>query len=448
MTDLTQFLPEQSKTVSAIFAHHKKVGDAELARGYLGASIIGHHCERYLWYCFRQCCKPDFDGRMYRLFETGDLEESRFIKELRAIGCTVHDVTELGEQFEVSALGGHFSGHMDGCALGIPEAPKTWHVLEFKTHNAKSFKELKKKGVKESKPQHYAQMQVYMHLTGMKRALYLARNKDTDDLFSERVHYETIYALQLMDRAKTIIESTAPPERIASRPDHYQCSWCDAKQICWSVTGTESTAFPISSLSCRQCCHATPCLGLDTDHAQWTCEKHKRGLSPECQARPCDHHLILPGLLAFAEPSEYSEDELGYGYIEFTNHDGHPWRHGYAYGGYRSKELMKLPASLLKNEMINTAKDLFGAKVTDCQFDILDRYPKGDSRTIWEGSSDELAAAWQSNYGEDLLLLTPITGCVLPFHSAAEFEGDRVAIIWSEREQIGINRAEIREGVE
>ena len=158
MTDLTQYIPEQSKTVAAIFAHHKKTGDAEPVRGYLGASIIGHHCERYLWYCFRQCCKPDFSGRMYRLFETGDLEEPRFIRELRAIGCTVHDTDENGEQFEVSAFGGHFSGHMDGCALGIPEAPKTWHVLEFKTHNAKSFRGLVKKGVKESKPQHYAQI--------------------------------------------------------------------------------------------------------------------------------------------------------------------------------------------------------------------------------------------------------------------------------------------------
>ena len=49
------------------------------------------------------------------------------------------------------------------------EAPKTWHVLEFKTHGVKSFADLTAKGVVLSKPQHAAQMQIYMHLTGIKR---------------------------------------------------------------------------------------------------------------------------------------------------------------------------------------------------------------------------------------------------------------------------------------
>ena len=49
--------------------------------------------------------------------------------------------------------------------LGIPEAPKTWHVLEFKTHNSKSFAKLEKEGVQKSNPMHYAQMQVYMGCT-------------------------------------------------------------------------------------------------------------------------------------------------------------------------------------------------------------------------------------------------------------------------------------------
>ncbi|GAG27102.1 unnamed protein product, partial [marine sediment metagenome] len=71
MADIAQHLLKQSKTVVAIYAHYKEVGDAEPVRGYLGASIIGHPCERYLWYVFRQCCKPEFDGRMHRLFETG-----------------------------------------------------------------------------------------------------------------------------------------------------------------------------------------------------------------------------------------------------------------------------------------------------------------------------------------------------------------------------------------
>ena len=227
-------LAQQSKTVEAIFAHYKKVGDSEPKRGYLGASEIGHYCERYLWLKYRGFVNEDFYGRMYRLFETGDLEEARFVKNLRDIGCTVHDVDDNGKQFAVHALDGKFSGHMDGCAIGIPEAPKTWHVLEFKTHNAKSFAKLKKEGVKKSKPQHYCQMMVYMGLTGMTRALYLARNKDDDDLYSERIRFDRQEFDVLMSRAYHIINDRMPPDRISDRPDYYECSYCPARELCWN----------------------------------------------------------------------------------------------------------------------------------------------------------------------------------------------------------------------
>ena len=82
---------------------------------------------------------------MLRLFETGRLEEERLVRNLRRIGVTVLDVDpETGRQWHVQAHGGHFGGSLDGVGLGILEAPRTWHVLEFKTHNAKSFAELKR----------------------------------------------------------------------------------------------------------------------------------------------------------------------------------------------------------------------------------------------------------------------------------------------------------------
>ncbi|KKM91651.1 hypothetical protein LCGC14_1226400 [marine sediment metagenome] len=428
MTDLTPYLPAQSETVKAIFDHYKKVGDAEPIRGYLGASIIGHPCSRYLWYTFRHCCKPEFDGRIRRLFETGNLAEDRFVENLVQIGVTVYSVVPgtNEQQFEVKALHGHFSGHMDGCALGIPEAPKTWHVLEFKTHNTKSFANLKRQGVQKAKPQHYAQIQIYMHLTGMTRALYLAVNKDTDDLYSERIRYDAEYATQLMEKAEGIIVAITPPERVGRRPDSYHCKWCDTQSLCWGYQHEKDilkvvpkcSALPIPALSCRQCWHAEPVMS--GQFGQWACKKHKRSLSPECQVRLCEDHLVLPGLLTIKEPP----------------------------GGYSSKELQKLPVSLLKNKMITTAKNLFSATVTDCQQDVLHRYPEGGSRTIWKGPTGELEAAWDKKYGEKLLGLTPIARCNLPFHNAAEFEGGRVAIVWKEKEQIGTTQAEIREEVE
>ncbi len=450
MTSLKDVLPNESETVKGIYAHYKKMGDAKPTRGYLGASSIGHHCERYLWYQFRYCCKPEFDGRMYRLFETGELEEYRFEIDLENIGCAVHIRDQNGDQFEVSTLGGHFSGHMDGCAIGIPEASKTWHVLEFKTHNTKLFAKLKKEGVEKSFPKHYVQCQIYMHLTGMKRTLYLAKNKDTDELYSERIHYNKERAEGLIKKAEFIIETTAPPPRTSERSDYYLCKWCDARAICFGIQEEgKYQALPVPAISCRQCCHATPVTDNEAyTFACWHCEKHKRSLSEANQSKACEDHLCLPGLFAFAEPEEYgtytgSTQE----YIDFKNADGKIWQHGVGEGGFTTKELMQLSQQQLSIGMVSAAKELYKAEVTGvCHDDILLRYPVEDSEIVWHGRASQLEHVWKVTYCEDLSLLIPIATSDNFECRVAEYGGhdtDRVVIFWPDTKE-----AEIRKGKE
>ena len=108
---------------------------------------------------------------------------STLVAELRAVGVDVQDVDPATkEQWEVDAIDGHFKGHADGILTGVLEAPKARHLFEAKTHNEKSFRQLVKHGVAEAKPEHVAQMQVYMGLLSLNRAFYLAKNKDTDAL--------------------------------------------------------------------------------------------------------------------------------------------------------------------------------------------------------------------------------------------------------------------------
>ncbi len=318
----------KSPVIDAIFRYHKQKGDSEQTRGYLGMSEIGHPCSRYLWFKFRNCIKSNISGRVYRLFETGNLAEQRFIEELKAIGCEVHDRDEQGDQFSCNDFGGHFSGHMDGCAKGLPGVGATFHVLEFKTHNDKSFTKLSKEGVKAAKPQHYCQCQCYMHYSGMTRALYLAVNKNDESLYAQRVHYNKEEALDLVYRAKNIITSVEPLPRLSDRPDYYECKWCDAHDICHGC----DKALPLPMISCRQCCYATPLI--DQDGAKWKCEK---GLDPHKADMPviCDKHLCLPGLFPYAEPTDYTD-----GMICFKNKDdGKEWQHGGFC--YSTKELME-----------------------------------------------------------------------------------------------------------
>ncbi|GAG14589.1 unnamed protein product, partial [marine sediment metagenome] len=246
-------------------------------------------------------------------------------------------------------------------------------------------------------------------------------------------------AEQLMQRAERIITSVSPPDRISNRRDFYQCNWCDAKGICW---GEESSgpALPIPSLSCRQCCHATPVIKNEWgDGGWWKCEKDG-GEARKIDNCKCDNHLVLPGLLAFAEPTDFGVNEEGWNFIEFTSHigrtdfvgihDGPKWGHGNAAGCYSSAELTKLPASALTNEFLHGATELFGATVTDHGMDILQRYPEEDSRIIWKGPGDLLTEAWKTEYNENLLSLTPIARDIGADYSAVELEGGRVAIIY------------------
>jgi len=309
MADLTGAI---DPIVSAIYEAYHKAGSVEASRAYLGASIIGKECSRALWYDFRWASKADFDGRMYRLFQTGHLEEPRMVADLRAIGAEVFDVNPAnGKQFGFVDHAGHMRGHMDGCARNIPGGGGKWHVLEFKTHSAKSFADLTKNGVKKSKPQHYDQMQWYMGQSGMDRALYLAKNKDTEELYSERVPFDKVRFEQIQVRAPSVIFAETPPSKLSEDPSYYVCKMCDHRPVCHLGR--------VPAVSCRTCVHSTPEQQGD---GRWSCAKtgtpdpNINSIPINVQRAGCPQHLPLPFLLTYAEPVD-----AGDGWIHFKRKD-------------------------------------------------------------------------------------------------------------------------------
>ena len=106
--------------VDRIYKHYEERPDK--SRSHLGASEIGYECERRLWLSFRWAASESFDGRILRLFETGNLAEQRFIDNLQAIGITVKPLdAETGLQHQVSELSKHFGGSIDAIAYNIEE---------------------------------------------------------------------------------------------------------------------------------------------------------------------------------------------------------------------------------------------------------------------------------------------------------------------------------------
>jgi hypothetical protein len=257
-------------------------------RAYLGASVLGSECSRFVWYQFRWAYQPEeLEPRILRLFDTGHREEERIIDDLRAGGLYV-----FGQQQGFAAFGGHLRGHIDGIVGGLPEAPKTPHLIEVKTHNDKSFKDLLKNGVRKSKPQHYAQMQVYMHLSGYKRTAYIAVNKNDDSIYVERVEWVQKIADALMVKALSIIKANEAPPKLHENPDMpaaYVCGWCPALGICHRRV--------MARRNCRTCISSTAITGENED-AKWHCAHWDKFLTLNEQKAGCSDHLYLPSLVS------------------------------------------------------------------------------------------------------------------------------------------------------
>ena len=296
-------------------------------RPHLGASLIGRPCERALWYTFRWCAVQKHEPRILRLFARGHREEEHLSALLRAAGATVMTVNpSTGRQWSFG--NGHFGGSMDGACVGLPDAPKTWHVVEYKTHGAKSFASLSAKGVQAAKPEHWAQMQCYMAWTGMERALYVAVCKDDDRLYLERVDADKPAAQALMDRAQRIIDAPTPPEGISTDPSWYECKFCDHREIC------HGTAAPLPT--CRSCSHSTPEPG-----GVWTCRHHGgRRIDVLEQKAGCTGHRVIPILLKnWAEPIDASESD---NWVKYRLKDGGEFVNGEPVEGFTSEELYAL----------------------------------------------------------------------------------------------------------
>jgi hypothetical protein len=250
-------------------------GADEGYRSHMGASLIGSECARKIWYGFRWTSKGAFSARILRLFNRGHLEEARFISMLLAIGCEVYQHDENGKQFRISDVGGHFGGSGDGVAMKVPDVPEGYAcLLEFKTHNANSFKKLVTEGVRSAKFEHFVQMQVYLRKMGIHYALYMAVNKNDDDIYGEIITVDPLVGDQFVDRARTIIFMHEAPKRISNSAGYFECKWCDYHPICHMKKMPDTT--------CRTCNHIMP-VGDGT----WFCNQKNADRSKEDQLVGC-----------------------------------------------------------------------------------------------------------------------------------------------------------------
>ena len=310
----------QDPTMLAVDAAMEAHEATKPPRQYLGASGIGHACERKSWLDFRHASPRKIDAKGLRRIHDGFAGEAIMIERLsRVEGITLHINGEYNtDQIGFQDFGGHFRGHLDGMILGLIQSPKSWHVWECKVCDQKKIDALAKlkhehgeKGALKAWDEiYYGQAQIYMHYMGVDRHYLTACTPGVRDVVTCRTAYDEADAIRIIAKAKRVIQSPTPPARISTDPSWFQCHWCDHQDVCHGSK-------VVAQSGCRTCVHATP-----LDDGTWHCARFDEVLAFDKQRAGCPAHLFIPALVPF-EQTDSGDD-----WIEYTKPDGSTWVDG------------------------------------------------------------------------------------------------------------------------
>ena len=214
-------VPAQDKIAMDMYEAAARSRKADGPRHYLGMSEIGKKCSRSLWYGFRGFPAMEIDGRAIMIFRFGDRIESEVVYWLKQAGYMVE-----GTQTAFNDHNGLFCGHCDGIIHGVTSRA---HILEVKSCNDRKFAAFKQSGVKAVYPVYYAQCQCYMGYAGLDRALMVIQNKNTSEIYTERLYFSKDDFQAFRDRAASIISANDIPGPIN---DAFECKWCNHRIIC------------------------------------------------------------------------------------------------------------------------------------------------------------------------------------------------------------------------
>lgn len=182
-----------------------------------------------------------------------------------------------GKQFRIVSANGHFGGSLDGIAIHSL-FPGVEFLIEFKTHNTKSFCYTHSDGVSMAKPEHWGQMCLYGYKRGIKYAIYFAVNKNDDDLHLQIVELDWTLGANLDSKGEYVIVSQTPPPRISEQPSYFKCKCCDFLGVCHHGEPVEK--------NCRSCRHASPVA-----NAEWFCSQFGANIPADFIPKGCDKHF-------------------------------------------------------------------------------------------------------------------------------------------------------------
>lgn len=237
----------------------------EKPRRYIGASMIGTDCDAEVAFSLRGFPNEQPTPKLKRIFALGHALEDMVVNDLKSVArLPIFDRDPLtGRQYSFNSLGGHVVCHLDG----MIETADGLNVLEIKSMNDAMWKRFKKHGVQVSHPKYYAQLQLMMAMSELKRSVFIAYNKNTSEYHCEFVDRDSLEIDFVAEKANRALADQA--HKIASDPDDWRCARCFKRSACWGLIPVEPT--------CARCAHA-----VSAETGDWFCERHNQVAETVC----------------------------------------------------------------------------------------------------------------------------------------------------------------------
>lgn len=242
MPDISDLLHKPDPTLDALNKILESEQQLRTSKN-IGFGAIGHECRRKIQYDINSEEPEIFTAETLRIFRNGHNDEALMIADLLKIpGIELHykDPDRDNKQYKLDALGGRFTGRLDGVIKGIIQAPTTFHVYEHKSVNDKKFDKLDKLKIKLGEKEalrewdmvYFSQAQSAMKYTDLDRHYMTVSTPGLRRVTSVRTNYDKGFADSLERKAATIINAKEPLERISEDREYFTCKFCRHREMC------------------------------------------------------------------------------------------------------------------------------------------------------------------------------------------------------------------------
>lgn len=334
-------------------------------RAYLGASSIGHECNRYLWLNFRKAYKDYINYKSAKHFADGHYSEDVVAERIINAGIKLQTIDkETGRQFAVSDCGGWFRGHKDGIiedwALVEGEEGEDY-VWEHKCSGKlstmlKYIAEDETTALKRWNEIYYEQAQTYMHHSGIHKHLTTVSPEGSRDGKNGEAICETLYDPEVYAaikvKAENIITSDRMPDGICGTPTFFKAKFCSAKDVCFGHY--------IAEPNCNNCAHVT--FHIDGDRKAHCSLYDNYFQQVEHMQSHYKCHRFNPDLIQGYDVIANTDNEITY-----RNDCGQSFVNGDKDGAFNSMELHNMSTTsqgIIYDDVIQTLKSGFGAVIS------------------------------------------------------------------------------------